>query len=46
MDAKIMELRIRKWLTIFEEQAKSGLSKREWCKKNGIKRWEFFLKKA
>lgn len=42
MDAKIMELRVRKWLPIFEEQAKSGLSKREWCEKNGIKRWEFF----
>lgn len=34
LDAKIMELRVRKWLPIFEEQAKSGLSKRE-CKANG-----------
>lgn len=42
MDANILELRVREWLPIFEAQAKSGLNKKEWCEKNGIKRWEFY----
>lgn len=42
MDAKVMEIRLREWLPIFEEQAKSGLGKNEWCEKNGIRRWEFY----
>ena len=42
MDAKVMELRIRKWMPIFEAQAKSGLGKDVWCEKNGIRRWEFY----
>ncbi|MBR5377245.1 MAG: hypothetical protein IK139_08195 [Lachnospiraceae bacterium] len=42
MDAKIMELRLREWLPIFEAQAKSGLGKNEWCEKNGVRRWEFY----
>lgn len=42
MDAKVMELRIKKWIPIFEEQAKSGLGKNDWCKKNGIRKWEFY----
>ena len=37
-----MELRIREWIPIFEEQAKSGLNKQDWCKQNGIKRAAFF----
>ncbi len=31
MDAKVMEIRLKKWMPIFEEQAKSGLSKNAWC---------------
>lgn len=42
MDSKVMELRIREWIPIFEEQAKSGLNKQDWCKQNGIKRAAFF----
>ncbi len=42
MDSKIMELRLKQWIPIFEEQAKSGLNKQEWCEKNEIKRAAFF----
>ena len=42
MDAKVMALRVEKWLPIFEAQAKSGLSKNEWCRRNGIRQWEFY----
>ena len=42
MDANVLELRVREWLPIFEAQAKSGLNKKEWCEKNGIKRREFY----
>ena len=31
MDKRIMELRIKQWITIIEEQGKSGLNKAEWC---------------
>jgi hypothetical protein len=30
MDPRVMELRIRQWIPVFEEQAKSGLNKNEW----------------
>lgn len=26
-----MELRIKKWIPVIEEQAKSGMSKEQWC---------------
>lgn len=42
MDAKVMELRIREWMPIFEEQAKSGIGKNAWCEQNGIRKWEFY----
>lgn len=42
MDPKVMELRIRQWISVFEEQAKSGLTKDEWCIINGINRGSFF----
>ena len=42
MDTKVMEQRLEQWMPIFEAQAKSGLGKGEWCKTNGIRRWEFF----
>lgn len=42
MDASVMDLRLEQWKPIFEAQAKSGLNKQEWCKQNGIPRWEFF----
>jgi hypothetical protein len=42
MDAEVMELRLKKWIPIFEEQAKSGLGKNEWCEQNGIRKWEFY----
>lgn len=42
MDTKIMEMRLKQWMPIFEAQAESGLNKEAWCTENGIKRWEFF----
>ncbi|MCR5650034.1 MAG: hypothetical protein K6F86_02495 [Lachnospiraceae bacterium] len=42
MDLSVIELRLQQWKPIFEAQAKSGLGKNEWCKKNGICRWEFY----
>lgn len=42
MDKKVMELRIRQWISVFEEQAHSGLTKNEWCSRNGISRSLFF----
>lgn len=42
MDANIMELRLKQWIPIFEEQAKSGLNKQEWCEQNEVKRAAFF----
>ena len=42
MDSKIMELRLKQWMPIFEEQAKSGLNKQEWCRLNNISRAAFF----
>jgi hypothetical protein len=42
LDSKVMELRLKQWMPIFEEQIKSGLNKEEWCRKNGVKRAVFF----
>lgn len=42
MDAKVIELKMKQWLPIFEAQAQSGIGKEKWCDVNGIKRWEFF----
>ena len=42
MDSKIMELRLKQWMPILEEQAKSGMNKLEWCKLNGVNRSAFF----
>ena len=42
MDSAVKEFRIKQWLPIFEQQAKSGLNKKDWCKQNGIKRHTFF----
>ena len=37
-----MELRIKKWIPVIEEQAKSGMSKEEWYAMHGINRTSFF----
>ena len=42
MDPRVMELRIKKWIPVIEEQAKSGMSKKEWCVMHGINRTSFF----
>ncbi len=42
MDSRVMELRIRQWIPIFEEQTKSGLNKDKWCILNGINRGSFY----
>lgn len=41
MDKRIMELRIKQWITIIEEQGKSGLNKAEWCTLHGVDRTTF-----
>lgn len=42
MDAAVMEFRIKQWIPLFEEQARSGLGKEDWCEANGISRNAFF----
>lgn len=42
MDPRVMELRIKKWIPLIEEQAKSGMTKDEWCAAHGIERTSFF----
>lgn len=42
MDAKVIELRMKQWIPIFEAQAQSGMGKEKWCDANGVKRWDFF----
>ena len=42
MDSKVMELRLKQWIPIFEQQAKSGLNKQEWCRQNQVSRVAFF----
>lgn len=42
MDTRVMELRIKQWIPLIEEQAKSGISKGEWCTMHGINRTSFF----
>ncbi len=42
MDPRVMELRIKKWIPVIEEQAKSGMRKKEWCAMHGINRTSFF----
>lgn len=42
MDPRVMELRIKQWIPIIEEQAKSGISKGEWCTMHDIDRTTFF----
>ena len=42
MDPRVMELRIKKWIPVIEEQAKSGMTKNEWCALHGIERTFFF----
>ena len=42
MDTRVMELRIKQWIPLIEEQAKSGISKDEWCAMHGINRTSFF----
>ncbi|MCH5260953.1 MAG: hypothetical protein J1F18_14420 [Lachnospiraceae bacterium] len=42
MDPRVMELRIKNWIPLIEEQAKSGMTKNEWCAMHGIERTTFF----
>ena len=42
MEPRVMELRIKKWIPLIEEQAKSGMTKNEWCATHGIERTTFF----
>lgn len=42
MDKKILDVRLKSWMPIFEEQARSGLTKKAFCEQNNIKRGDFF----
>lgn len=42
MDSKVMELRLKQWIPLLEQQSKSGLNKQEWCKLNNVSRAAFF----
>ena len=42
MDPRVMELRITQWIPVLEEQARSGLTKDEWCIINRVSRGSFF----
>ena len=42
MDKKVMDLRAANWISVFEAQAKSGLSKHNFCKQNGIPETAFY----
>lgn len=42
MDANTMKLRVEQWMPIFEAQARSGMTKNQWCDENGVRRWEFY----
>lgn len=42
MDSKVLELRIEQWIPLIQEQANSGLNRKERCSLNGIERTSFF----
>ena len=42
MDKNVMDVRLKSWIPVFEEQARSGLTKQAFCEKNNIKRGDFF----
>ena len=42
MDKKVMDFRQMNWVAVFEAQASSGLSKRDFCKQSGIPESAFF----
>ncbi len=43
MDQAVMSVRMKKWAGIIQEAVNSGLTKTEFCEKNGINRRQFFL---
>ena len=42
MDKAVMSVRMKKWAGIIQEAAASGLTKSEFCARNGIDRRQFF----
>jgi len=42
MDPRVMELRIKQWIPIIEEQSKSGLNKTKWFVMHDVDRTTFF----
>ena len=42
MDKAVMSVRMKKWAGIIQEAATSGLTKTEFCARNGIDRRQFF----
>ena len=42
MDKGVMSVRMKKWAGILQEANASGLTKTEWCERNGINRRQFF----
>ena len=42
MDKGVMSVRMKKWAGILQAANASGLTKTEWCERNGINRRQFF----
>lgn len=42
MDKKVMDIRLKSWIPIFEAQARSGLSKKDFCLQNNLCRGTFY----
>lgn len=42
MDQNYAQLRLKHWMSIIQTANTSGLSKKDWCKKNGISRDSFY----
>ena len=42
MDKKVMDIRLKSWIPIFEAQARSGLSKKDFCLQNNFCRGTFY----
>ena len=42
MDKSVLDVRLQKWIPIFEAWAQSVLSKKDFCKENGIEQSSFY----
>lgn len=42
LDQSVMSVRMQKWVSIIQDAVNSGLTKKEYCARNGIDRSQFF----